>query len=38
MPGSVDGIRRALEWAGLNYDFGWFAKFGHVRREIEFHI
>ena len=22
VPGSVDGIRRALEWAGLEYDFG----------------
>ncbi|KAF8798216.1 glutamyl-tRNA synthetase [Phlegmacium glaucopus] len=22
VPGSVDGIRKALEWAGLNYDFG----------------
>ena len=22
VPGSVDGIQRALEWAGLNYDFG----------------
>ncbi|KAF9007852.1 glutamyl-tRNA synthetase [Cyathus striatus] len=22
VPGSVDGIRRALEWAGLDYDFG----------------
>lgn len=22
VPGSVDGIRSALEWAGLNYDFG----------------
>ena len=21
--GSVDSIRRALEWAGLDYDFGW---------------
>jgi len=22
VPGSVDGIRKSLEWAGLNYDFG----------------
>jgi len=22
VPGSVDGIRKALEWAGLNYDYG----------------
>ena len=22
----MDGIRKALEWAGLDYDFGWFAK------------
>ncbi|KJA20865.1 hypothetical protein HYPSUDRAFT_166443 [Hypholoma sublateritium FD-334 SS-4] len=22
VPGSVEGIRKALEWAGLNYDFG----------------
>ncbi|PPQ68343.1 hypothetical protein CVT25_007592 [Psilocybe cyanescens] len=22
VPGSVDGIRKALEWAGLDYDFG----------------
>ena len=21
-PGSVEGIREALEWAGLNYDYG----------------
>lgn len=22
VPGSVDGIRKALEWAGLEYDYG----------------
>ena len=22
MPGSVDGIREALAWAGLDYDYG----------------
>jgi len=22
VPGSVEGIRRALEWAGLDYDYG----------------
>ena len=26
MSGSVDGIRRALAWAGLNYDFGLVCK------------
>jgi len=27
VPGSVDGIRKSLEWAGLNYDFGWSSPF-----------
>lgn len=22
VPGSVEGIRKALEWAGLDYDYG----------------
>jgi len=27
VPGSVDGIRKSLEWAGLNYDYGWSSFF-----------
>jgi hypothetical protein len=29
----VDGIRRALEWAGLNYDFGWFPTSWRCKKE-----
>ena len=29
VPGAVDGIRSALEWAGLEYDFGITTQVSH---------